>query len=85
MIVNKVLHPKESLNKYINKNHVEVLSGLNELQKENIVELVGVSGNLGLMSYIVFYEDKGICTCPGCGHDISNTFSFCPNCGRKLK
>lgn len=88
MIVQKTLMtmPPGKLAKRINKKATYVLDGLNEIGVDNIKQIIGVPGIYGhsINGYIVFYEDKGVCACPGCGHDISNTFSFCPNCGYKM-
>ena len=61
-----------------------VLPYLNEISNENIKHIVGVHGQTGLCGYVVFYEDENIYACPKCGHHISNTFSFCPNCAHKM-
>ena len=61
-----------------------LLEPLNELKTENIRYLVGLPGMSGLWGYVVFYEDENIYSCPGCGHHISNTFSYCPNCAHKM-
>ncbi len=88
MIVQKTLMtmPPGKLAKRINKKATYVLDGLNEIGMGNIRQMIGVPGLYGnsINSYIVFYEDQNIHACPQCGHDISNTFSFCPNCGYKM-
>ena len=43
-----------------------------------------MSSYIGVGGYIVYYEDENIYACPKCDHHISNTFSFCPNCGYKM-
>ena len=57
---------------------------LNELKTENIQHIISNSSHGRIYSCVVFYEDENVLTCPGCGHDIANTFSFCPNCGYKM-
>ena len=61
-----------------------VMPYLNEIKSENIKFLTSFSDKFGLMGYVVFYEDENIYACPGCGHHISNTFSYCPNCAHKM-
>ena len=61
-----------------------VMPYLNEIKSENIKFLAPISSYNGLMGYVVFYEDENIYACPGCGHHISNTFSYCPNCAHKM-
>ena len=57
---------------------------LNEIRSENIKYIVGMSGYGGVGGYIVYYEDENIYACPECGHHISNTFTYCPNCAHKM-
>ena len=57
---------------------------LNEIKNENIKHIVGIPVQNNLRGYVVFYEDENIYACPKCGHHISNTFSFCPNCAHKM-
>lgn len=57
---------------------------LNEIRSENIKYIVGMSGYGGVGGYIVYYEDENIYACPKCGHHISNTFAYCPNCAHKM-
>ena len=88
MIVKKVFmaSPPGALTKTFNKDAAYILDGLNEMKMDSVKQIVGTPGvQGGLVSYVVFYEDKGIYTCPRCSHDISNTFSFCPNCGKRLE
>ncbi len=85
MIVSKMLRPPGIWNKADEEITDFALNALNELQRESIVQIVASCTMQGIASYFVFYEKENICTCPGCGHDLSKTFSFCPNCGRKLK
>ncbi|MEA5135291.1 MAG: zinc ribbon domain-containing protein [Candidatus Fimivivens sp.] len=61
-----------------------MIEPLNEIKSENIKHLIGLPGLGGLLGYVVFYEDENIYACPKCDHHISNTFSFCPNCGYKM-
>ncbi len=84
MIVSKSLRPP-GLWKSPDEITDFALNSLNEIKRENIVQIVASCTNTGITGYFVFYEKESIFTCPGCGHDISNTFSFCPNCGRRLK
>ena len=68
-----------------NEGHTSfAMSYLNEIKSENIKFLAPISSYNGLMGYVVFYEDENIYACPKCGHHISNTFSFCPNCAHKM-
>ena len=68
----------------VDKSNNLVLPYLNEIRNENIHHIVGVPAQNGLRGYVVFYEDENIYACPGCGHHISNTFSYCPNCAHKM-
>ncbi len=61
-----------------------VLPYLNEIRSENIKHIVGIPVQNSLKGYVVFYEDENIYACPKCGHHISNTFSYCPNCAHKM-
>ena len=63
-------------------NHV--LPTLNEIKSENIKHVVPYNWDGHLCGYIIFYEDENIYACPGCGHHVSNTFSYCPNCAQKM-
>ncbi|MDF3003717.1 MAG: Double zinc ribbon [Oscillospiraceae bacterium] len=71
------------LQKRISKSSA-ILEGLNEIKRENIVQVNTISNMNGLIGYDVFYEDENIYACPKCGHHISNTFSYCPNCAHKM-
>ena len=68
----------------VQKISEHVLPYLNEIRSENIKHIVGIPLSMGLCGYVVFYEDENIYACPGCGHHISNTFSYCPNCAHKM-
>ena len=89
MIVSKVLMLPRNMPSLIHARISDppdyVVDCLNEIRDENVRHLVGIPSGSGLMGYVVFYENENVCTCPGCGHDLSNTFTFCPNCGRRLK
>lgn len=85
MIVSKIIQPPGILIKSDEKITAHAIDSLNEIKRENIVQITTSCNMNGIVSYIVFYEKENVCTCPGCGHDISNTFSLCPNCGRSLK
>ena len=85
MIVQKqfMATPPGKVVKTFNKEAVYILDGLNEIGRENIIQLAANLYSGTIVNYNVFYEDKGIFTCPECGHDISNTFSFCPQLRQK--
>lgn len=85
MILSKMLRPPGVFNKSEEAVTAFTLDTLNEIKRENIVQIVTSCAMHGILSYVVFYENENVCTCPGCGHDLSNTFTFCPNCGRRLK
>ena len=57
---------------------------MNEIKSENIKHVTSYVWEGNLLGYIIFYEDDNIYACPGCGHHISNTFSYCPNCAHKM-
>ena len=87
MIVHKKVSalPFGKITKGTNQHATYIIETLNEIRRENIVQIVAELFTGSIVSYVVFYEDKDILVCPGCHHSLSTTFSFCPNCGRKLK
>ncbi len=86
MILNRVFMLPQKLTKPmpVSAPPEYLLEPLNEIKAENIKYLVGIPGLGGLLGYVVFFEDENIYACPKCGHHISNTFSFCPNCAHKM-
>ena len=87
MIIQKKVpaSPPGKMVKGINQNATYIIETLNEIKRENIIQIVAELFTGSIVSYVVFYEDKDILVCPDCRHSLSTTFSFCPNCGRKLK
>lgn len=84
MLLSQILRDVRPFNNLTNQNTNYVMPYLNEIKSENIKQIVGISNNAGLTGYVVFYEDENIYACPKCGHHISNTFSYCPNCAHKM-
>ncbi|MDF3003716.1 MAG: Double zinc ribbon [Oscillospiraceae bacterium] len=84
MLLSQIFENTRILNDSAKTNTDYVLPYLNEITSENIKFVTSFSSNIGLIGYVVFYEDENIYACPKCGHHISNTFSFCPNCAHKM-
>ncbi len=82
MILQKKFLPEGRL-KGIAKDST-ILEALNEIKRENIIQINSLFNMSIVLGYDVFYEDENIYACPGCGHHISNTFSYCPNCAHKM-
>ena len=84
MILRQLLQAPGVMAHGAEKNSAFIISYLNEIKRENILQIVPDCASNGTRGYVVFYEDENIYACPKCGHHISNTFSFCPNCAHKM-
>lgn len=84
MLLYQILEDPRLFKNSVRNNTDYVMAHLNELKSENIKFLAPLSVGNGLIRYAIFYEDENIYACPGCGHHISNTFSYCPNCAHKM-